>query len=143
MIDIPRMEGEMKRNLVVFLTAGLLLTLTAGCDVVGESPDRLHGVSRPLIREGDFAIKLAETLKIEAVQNDADAESLFTSVSIQPRNGWIADFPVTPNILGEVEKSIAEAADSRKLPLKKDESLTAFRSLLTEEGLSAVSEVPN
>jgi hypothetical protein len=136
-------KGEMKRIFLSVLFSGMVLTLVSGCDVVGESPDNFYAVSQPLIREGDFAVKLAESLKIGAPENDADAESLLSSLSVQPRNGWIADFPVTPNILGEVQKSVAEAAEAKKLPMEKEESLTAFQSLLSEEGLSAVSEIPN
>jgi len=47
-------------------------------------------VSQPLVREGNFAIKLAEVLELGTAKNEAEAESILASVGIAPRNGWIA-----------------------------------------------------
>ena len=40
-----------------------------------------------------------------------------------PRNGWIADYPVTPDIIGELQKSVGDAADAKKIDLGRDEAL--------------------
>lgn len=85
-----------------------------------------------LIREGSFAVKLVETLKIGGAKSEADAESILVSVGIAPRNGWIADYPVTPDIIGELQNAIGEAADSGKLSMKKDEAIKAFQDLIMD-----------
>jgi hypothetical protein len=61
-------------------------------------------------------------------------------VGITPRNGWIANDPVTPDLIGELEKAIIAAADAKKLPIGKDEALKAFQNLTAEFGLEAISE---
>ncbi|HUL37093.1 MAG TPA: hypothetical protein VLW47_05380, partial [Thermodesulfobacteriota bacterium] len=50
-------------------------------------------VEQSLVREGFFAMKLAEALKIGPVQNEAEAENRLAQIGIAPRNGWIADYP--------------------------------------------------
>jgi hypothetical protein len=61
---------------------------------------------------------------------------MLTSAGIAPKNGWIADYPVTPNIIGELQNAVATAADSKKLPMGKDEALKAFQGITTEFGLA-------
>jgi hypothetical protein len=92
-------------------------------------------IGQPLIAEGDFAMKLAEALRIGSPQNEADAESMLTSRGIEPRNGWIADYPMTPDIVGELQNAIGQAADSGKLPMKTDDAIGKFKDLASQEGL--------
>jgi hypothetical protein len=99
-------------------------------------------IAQPLTREGDFAIKLAEALKIGRVQSEAEAESLLASVGIAPKNGWIADYPVTPDIMAELEKAVGEAADTRRLPMGRNDALKAFRTTAVELELPIIAEVP-
>ena len=87
-------------------------------------------VQRKLTREGFFALRLAEALKVGEVKSEADAESKLASMGILPRNGWIADYPLTPNVIAELENAIGEAADSGKIAMKKDEALKVFRDLI-------------
>jgi hypothetical protein len=84
-----------------------------------------------LVREGYFAMELAEVLKIGEVKSEAEAESRLTSVGIAPKNGWIADYPLTPNIIRELENAVKEAADSGKIAMKRDEAMKAFQDLVT------------
>jgi hypothetical protein len=82
-----------------------------------------------LVREGSFAMKLAEALKIGEVKSEAEAESKLASAGIAPKNGWIAHYPVTPDIIGELQNAIGAAVDSGKLAMKKDEAMKAFEDL--------------
>jgi hypothetical protein len=100
-------------------------------------------IAQPLVREGDFAIKLTEALKIGQAKNEAEAESTLASAGIAPKNGWIADYPLTPDIVGELENAIGMAADSGKLGMKKDEALKAFRTAAVELQLPIIAEIPN
>lgn len=87
-------------------------------------------VQQKLIREGFFALRLAEAMKLGEFKNEAEAESKLASVGVLPKNGWIADYPLTPKVVTELEHAIAEAADSGKLTMKKDEALNVFRNLI-------------
>jgi hypothetical protein len=100
-------------------------------------------IEQTLVREGDFAIKLAEALKIGKAKNEAEAESMLASAGITPKNGWIADYPVTPDIIGELEKTIGEAADGQKLALGKNEALKALRTVAVEQELPIIAEGPD
>jgi hypothetical protein len=87
---------------------------------------------RSLIREGFFAVRLAEVLKIGPAKSEVEAENVLASVGILPKNGWIADYPVTPDILGELQQAIAVAADSGKIAMNKSEAIKAFENLVME-----------
>ena len=101
----------------------------------GEAAAQPPSIAQTLIREGDFAIQLHEALKVGQARNEADAESILASVGIAPRNGWIADYPVTPDIIGELQSAIGETANSGKLALNKDEAMKAFQGLIAQQGL--------
>ena len=96
----------------------------------GQGRPAAPPVEQKLVREGFFAMKLAEALKVGEVQSEAEAESKLASVGVLPKNGWIADYPLTPNVIAELENSIGEAADSGKIAMKKDEALKVFRDLI-------------
>ena len=89
-------------------------------------------VEQSLVREGSLAMKLAEAFKIGEVKSEAEAESRLAQIGIVPRNGWIADYPVTPDIIGELQNAIAAAADSGKLVMKKDEAIKTFQGLIAD-----------
>lgn len=97
-------------------------------------------IAQTLIPEGDFAIKLAEALNVGRSQNEAEAESILASVGIAPKNGWIADYPVTPDIIGELQNSIGAAADSGKLPMNKDAARKALENLAAGQGLGVAAD---
>ena len=85
-----------------------------------------------LVREGFFAMNLAEVLKIGQAKSEAEAESMLASLGIAPKNGWIADYPVTPAVVGELQNAIGAAADSGKIAMSKAEAMKVFEDF-TEE----------
>ena len=93
-------------------------------------------VSQQLVPEGDFALKLATALKLGTPETEAQAEDMLMSVGIAPQNGWIADYPMTPIIIGQVRNALVAAAALNKLSTGKDEALEAFDGLTAEFGLS-------
>ncbi len=109
----------------------------------GESAGQPPPIAQTLVREGDFAMKLAEALKLGQAKNEAEAESTLASAGIAPKNGWIADYPVTPDIVGELENAVGTAADSGKLRMEKVEALKAFRTAAVELQLPIIAEIPN
>lgn len=99
-------------------------------------------VSQKLIPEGDFALRLVTVLKLGTASNEAQAEDMLSSVGIAPKNGWIADYPMTPIIIGELQNAVVAAADAHKLPMEKDDALKAFQGVTTEFGLAVVPGSP-
>jgi hypothetical protein len=98
---------------------------------------------RSLVREGFFAMELAEVLKVGEVKSEAEAESRLASLGIAPKNGWIADFPLTPNIIGELQNAVEEASDSGKIAMNREEAIRAFQDLVTSvESQNAGVEPP-
>ncbi len=95
-------------------------------------------VSQALVPEGDFALKLVTALKLGTPESEAQAEDTLTSVGIAPKNGWIADYPVTPDMIGELRDAVATAADSKKLPMEKEEALKALQDVAAEFGLAVL-----
>jgi hypothetical protein len=134
----------MKRMFVIVLAiAGLILLPVAGYpqpnqgNVAAAPP-----VAQPLVREGTFAMSLVQALGIGRAQNEADAENLLTSVGIVPRNGWIADYPVTPDVLGDLQTAVAAACDSHQLAMGKEEALKSLQTVADEFGLPIVVSAP-
>jgi hypothetical protein len=99
-------------------------------------------IAQTLTREGDFAVKLVEALKIGQAKNEAEAESMLASAGIAPKNGWIADYPMTPDIIAELENAVAEAADAKRLSMAKNEALKALRTTAVEFELPIIAEIP-
>jgi hypothetical protein len=102
----------MKRWLFIFLAAGFLLSpvVARAADPDQSSANQNPPVEQALVREGDFAIKLAAELNLGNTEDEATAEALLVSAGIAPKNGWISDYPVTPQIVGQLHDAIAQAA---------------------------------
>ncbi len=129
------MKRLIATSAIVFLLSIPVITYAQPEQNVQKAPP----VSQPLIREGNFAIKLVEVLKLGTAKSEAEAESWLASMGIAPRNGWIADHPLTPDIIGELRSAIGVALDSGKLAMKKDEALLAVQVLIDHQWrLSAV-----
>jgi len=101
----------------------------------GETGTQVPPISQTLIREGEFAVKLAESLKMGQPKSEVEAETILTSVGIGPKNGWIADYPVTPDIIGELQNAVGSAVDADKLGMNRDEAVKAFQDLAVQQGL--------
>ena len=128
---------------IVLAVAGLLLLPGVGYPQLDqESVAAAPPVAQPLVREGTFAKSLVEALNLGPAQNEAEAESLLASAGIAPKNGWIADYPVTPDVLGELHKAVAAAADSDKLPMGKAEALRSLQAAADKFGLPVVAVGP-
>ena len=97
-------------------------------------------IAQTLVPEGYFAMQLAEALNVGKAQNEAEAESMLASAGIAPKNGWMADYPVTPDILGELQDSIGAAADAGKLSMSKDAALKALENLASTQGLLVTAD---
>jgi hypothetical protein len=74
------------------------VTVNAYATHMGPPP-----VGQALQREGNFAVKLVSALALGNTEDEVEAESRLAEAGIAPRNGWIADYPVTPDIIGRSE----------------------------------------
>jgi hypothetical protein len=126
----------MNKLLIIVMALGLVLMPFTVYPQSGQKPAGTPPISQTLVPEGDFALKLATALKVGTPTDEAQAEDMLTSAGIAPKNGWIADYPVTPNMIGELQNAVATAADSKKLPMGKEEALKAFQDITTEFGVA-------
>ena len=128
-----------KLSAIAMALALFLMSSPAAYPQAKQTTNTPPPVAPDLVREGDFAIRLASGLEIGTAENETEAETMLASAGIAPKNGWISDYPVTPDILGELEDAVAAAADSNRLPLDKDEALEALASVSADLGLSVVA----
>jgi hypothetical protein len=92
-------------------------------------------VEQPLVSEGSFAVKLASALSVATTEDEVTAESQLGDLGIAPRNGWIADYPVTPDIVVELQNAVVSTAAAGKLSMSKDEALKRLNDVTIDFGL--------
>lgn len=130
------MNGLPFRVVRIFVVA-LLLAMPAMLQAQGEQTEQgPPPIGQPLINEGTLAVQLAGALELAETEDEVEAESRLGEVGIAPRNGWIADYPVTPDIVTELQQSVAEAADSGRISLDRDEALLRLDEVTAGLGLS-------
>lgn len=143
------MKAEKKPFLVMSLATALALLPIVGYGqegINGPPPTPLAGqlntsippVEQPLVPEGVFAVQLVEAMKIGRAGDEAQAENMLSAIGIEPKNGWIAGYPVTPPVIVEIEKGVAGAADAGKLGMGKDQALKTVGDLKAKLGLKVV-----
>jgi hypothetical protein len=103
----------------MFLAASLLLApYTASVSARVSSSDR-PPIEQPIVREGEFAVELATALNLTSSHDEAAAENSLAAVNIAPRNGWISDYPMTPDIVAEVRDSASRSASAGSLNMSE------------------------
>ena len=123
---------SMKRLALSMLIAGfmgaiaLLPATGRGDSNRAADVNALPPIGQALVREGDFAIQLEAALGMGTAGNETEAESRLAEAGISPRNGWIADYPMTPDIAGEIGLSAESAAER-------------FNNIMAQGGLSATA----
>jgi hypothetical protein len=128
----------MKSSLYIRITIiliGLILMPFAAHAQSQQAATGVPPVQQPLIREGDFAVGLVSEFALGTTDNEVEAEDILSSVGIAPRNGWIADYPVTPDVLGDIWQSVLAALDSQKLSMSQDEASKRFQKAEADAGL--------
>jgi hypothetical protein len=130
----------MKKLIVIATSFALLMMPFIVHSQPEQTTEQTPAIAQTLVPEGDFAMKLVVSLKMGTTETEAQAEDILSSVGITPRNGWIADYPMTPDIVVELQKAVMAAADSNKLPMGNQEALEAFNHLAAEFGLNIVAD---
>jgi hypothetical protein len=126
----------MKTLSVTLAISMALVLMSAFASAQTGQPPTSPPLSQPLVREGDFAMTLADSLKLGPAADETEAESALSTAGIAPRNGWIADYPVTPDIIGELQAAVSEAADSGRLAMGKDEAFAALQDIVNQYNLN-------
>ncbi len=122
----------MKRVLVILsVAAGLVLAPYAGSVNAQSSSSKRPPVEQPLVSEGEFAVELATALHLTSSHDEAAAENALAAINIVPRNGWISDYPMTPDIIAEVRESAARSASSGALSMPEADAARAVDSVST------------
>jgi hypothetical protein len=139
----------MKRLYLAILTVSMFLISPAGAMIpayasaseYAPEAQSAPSVGQQVIREGDYAVELVQALKIGPQEGEADAETALAALGITPESGWISDFPVTPDIIADIQASIDAAADAGKLPIGKADADQAFVALNNEIGIAVTPAV--
>jgi hypothetical protein len=133
------------KNVFTIALATLCVLVLMPANVHAQSGQATGGqppIAQPLIREGDLAVKLAAALKLGTTANEAEAENLLGNAGVVPRNGWIADYPVTPDVVGELNQSISAAAEAKSVKMGKEEALQAFQNVMFGDNLAVRGGTP-
>ncbi len=129
----------MKKWFAVVLAASLLLYPFAvfAEDYGSQTTQRQQAppIAQTLVREGDFAIKLAAQLNLGTPENEAVAEDMLAKAGVAPLNGWISDYPMTPEIVGQLGDSISAAAGKGTLPMNGGEATKGLYTLASQMNL--------
>lgn len=125
----------MKRVAIVVMLALLLVPFIAGAapepETTGNPP-----IEPPLVREGEFAVRLSEALGLATAPAEPEAESKLSSQGIAPGSGWISDYPMTPRVIGELRQALGESAEAGRLAMSKEEAIQHFDNIASEYQLS-------
>jgi hypothetical protein len=95
----------------------------------------LPPIAQPVVREGDFAVALAEALEVGNAQIESEAESDLVAVGISPPDGWMSDYPLTPDLIDALYDAVDEAADAGRLDMTKQAALEKYEGLIANLGL--------
>jgi hypothetical protein len=129
----------MKKWLSIMMSASLLLYPFAGFaqDYGPQTSKEQQAppVAQTLVREGDFAIKLAAELNLGNPANEAAAEDMLAEAGVSPLNGWLSDYPMTPEIIGQIGDSITTASGEGKLAMTAGEATKGLYSLASQMNL--------
>ncbi len=105
------------------LAASLVLAQHAAPVNTKSSPSGPPPFEQPLVREGEFAVELATALNLTSSRDETAGESYLASINIMPRNGWISDYPMTPDIIAEVRQSAARSSSSGYLQISETDAV--------------------
>ncbi len=128
----------MKKWLSIIMAAGLLLYPFAAfsADYGSQTPQtQAPPVAQTLVREGDFAVKLAAELRLGNPSDETAAEDMLAKAGIAPQNGWISDYPMTPVIIGQIQDSITAASAQGTLPMSSGEATKSLNTIAAQMNL--------
>jgi cell division protein FtsB len=135
------LESRYKDLVASSLLAQHMAAMNTKSSSAGSPP-----IEQPLVREGEFAVELATAFNLTSSYDEAAAESYLASLDIAPKNGWISDYPMTPDIIAEVKESVAISASSGYLQISETDAVglvdnvSISMNLPVKEGYESSSE---
>jgi hypothetical protein len=136
----PSKEELMRTLLICTIAIAVALNLLAfeawSRQETAEPDGEFSPLAPPLVREGDFAIKLAEVFGFGEIIDEEGARQLLAEIGLSPRDGWVVDYPVTPVILAELREAVIASSETGRLSMTVAEALEAFDFLALNVGLS-------
>ncbi len=129
----------MSKMLSLVLAVCLLASpfATYAVDYGSQPPQKQQSppVAQPLVREGDFAMKLAAELDLGNPSDEASAEQMLAEAGVAPANGWISDYPVTPAIIAQLNDSLMFSASKGKLSVSYEDAQQSVVDLAQQMNL--------
>jgi len=101
-----------RAGVILYILLFLFLEPAAILAQTGKTGNDTIPVMQQLVREGAFAVRLLSSLSSMKTKDESAAESILGDMGIAPHNGWIADYPITPDIVGELQNALTKAAES-------------------------------
>jgi hypothetical protein len=126
--------AAMKKIIILLIAVGLLLIpfvyqMQAAQNSISPPP-----VSQNLVRQGDFAFSLLEALELGEAYSEAQALEMLGDMGIEPKDGWISDYPLTPDSVEELQNALIRAADKGHLKMNISEAEKVFNNLVLDYG---------
>ena len=122
--------------LIIVLMAGTFLLPTLAVALNEPLPDEEEQTIAPsLVRQGDFALRLAQSLGHPAAEDEEGAIRALNALGIHAVDGWTADYPMTPQIVAELRDAVIATAAAGQLNMSLDAAMSAYAELVAEFGL--------
>lgn len=118
---------------------GALLVWVLGGSWLQAASQTRPPIEQTLVREGDLALALASALQLGESRDEDEAVGLLVSAGIAPANGWINDYPVTPDILGEIREGVLTASRTGKISLDLASAEHSWKQVISQLGLPEVA----
>lgn len=126
---------------VAFVAVAFLLSGPARAQDENSLAYAEQAIAPALVRQGEFAMRLAGALALETAEDDEDgAIRALVALGVEPAAGWQADQAMTPQTVTELRADLADAAAAGRLAMETDTAWAAFDELLAELGLPLPAE---
>jgi hypothetical protein len=134
------MKREYLTGWMVFIVSIVALLLLSMPAIIPAQMEQANPAPPPieqeLASEGSFAVRLVSALGLEPTEDEVEAESRLGDLGITPRNGWVADYPLTPDIVIELQAAVSSAADAKRITLSREEALKRLNAAAAEFGMA-------
>jgi hypothetical protein len=129
-----RKKHAMKKIIIFLIAVGLLLIPFVYQVQSSQNSISPPPVSQDLVRQGDFAFSLLEALEPGPDYSEAQALEMLSEIGIEPNDGWISDYPLTPDIVEELQNALIRAGEKGYLTMNTLEAVNVFNNLIMDYG---------
>jgi hypothetical protein len=122
--------------LIIVLMAGTFLLPAPAVALNEPLPDEEEQTIAPSVaRQGDFALRLAQSLGLPAAEDEEGAIRALNALGIHAVDGWTADYPMTPQVVAELRDAVIATAAAGQLNMSLDAAMSAYAEVAAEFGL--------